>query len=718
MKLIVHNVFKDANGIEMVTISTVEDTEVKKNVTVEQVVKTLSDGVVSISNKEEFYTKLTELRSLKSDKENKKLELRSLINTLNKARYSYEQLNTEIMSNKEYDELYDKLAKLEAETGIRYSDSPTINVGYEVVSKLEKKQHDSSMLSLDKTKDVSAIAQFCGNNECVTSWKMDGLTVVVTYNNGKLVEAVTRGNGEIGEVVTHNAKRFKNLPETIPYKNKLVVRGEAVITYPDFEAIKRSSAEAEEYKNPRNLCSGSVRTLDSKVSSSRNVRFYGFKLVNWEEIGVSKYSGQLAFLEDTGFDVVQHMVHVGKVESVVKAFESAIDKCIIPTDGLVTTYNDCKYGESLGNTSKFPRHSLVLKWSDEEAETKLIKIEWSPSRTGLINPVAVFEPVDLEGSTIERASVHNISIVRQLKLGYGDRLNVYKANMIIPQVSANLDRTGTCKIPDSCPICGGPTEINIDGRSFVETLYCRNRCQSSGVSRYSHFVSRDAMNIDGVSDATISDMVEIGLLTEFSDFYDLHAYEDQLSQIDGYGPKKVSNILKSIDKSRSVKLPNLIYALGIPNVGLATAKMICKHFKYDSNKVFLAKENQLMAIDGIGYVIANSFSQYFSEESNVNEFINLYKQLNIVSDDASSGSSMAGITVCVTGSVNIFKSRRDVQNAVESLGGKLTSAVSASTNYLVTNDTTSGSAKNKAAKQLGVEILTEEEFISKFNIRV
>lgn len=659
----------------------------------------------------------------KTNTNNSKIDrMHELVTILNKARKVYEQGTDEIMSNYEYDKLYDELTALEHELNTVLSNSPTINVGYEVVSDLPKKAHKEPMLSLGKTKDRESLVSWLNGKEGILSWKLDGLTVVLTYENGRLTEAVTRGNGEIGEVVTPNVKQFVNVPRQIAFDGRLVLRGEAVIRYSTFNKINAGLGPNEEkYKNPRNLCSGSVRQLDSSITAQRNVEWYCFNVVEWEGSTINEIDKQFERLELLGFKTVEHrVVNASNILNTIKQFEEVVTnkKYDIPSDGLVLTYRDKQYGMSLGRTAKTPRHSIAFKWADEIAESTIEYIEWSPSRTGLINPVAVFKPVDIEGSTVSRASVHNVSIFAELELGYGDRVSVYKANMIIPQIADNLDRTGTCEIPATCPCCGCETEVHEDPKSGVLTLWCMNaNCDAKGNRLMEHFVSRDAMNIDGISTATLITLSDEGIITDLPSIYHIHEHRDEIVNLDGFGITSFMNMCAAIDKSREVKVANLIYAMGIPNIGLATAKLICKHFGNDLYSIVSAKYYQLIEIEGIGDVIAQSFVDYFDDEDNVDQFVRLVKELKLIQEEVNTNTEMAGVTICVTGDVYIFPNRRAIKELVENLGGKLTGSVSKSTSYLVTNDTTSGSNKNKAAAAYGIPILTEQEFIDKFNLQ-
>lgn len=649
--------------------------------------------------------------------------IHELVNLLNKARYAYEQEDEEIMSNYEYDKLYDELKALEEETGTVLNNSPTVNVGYEVVSDLPKKTHQTPMLSLEKTKERDELIAFLNGREGVLSWKLDGLTVVLTYDNGVLTEAVTRGNGEVGEVVTANAKTFENLPRKIAYTGHLVLRGEATISYADFEAINNSLPVGEEpYKNPRNLCSGSVRQLDSSITAERHVNWTCFNIESYDGNLVNEVDKQLEAMKMLGFDVVEYeVVNPSNLLEAIDRFEAKIINKEMgrPSDGLVLTYRDKAYGKSLGRTAKAPRHSKAFKWQDETAVTTVTGVEWSVGKSGVITPVIEFVPTDIEGSTVSRASSHNVSIFLDMEFGIGDEIEVYKANMIIPQVSENLTRSGTCEIPGICPCCGCPTEIHEDPKSGVYTLWCMNAdCEAKGNRLFKHFVSRDAMNIDGISGSTLETLSEAGIITDLPSIFHLDQHQSEIINMSGFGQKSYINMVTAINNARNVKLANLIYSLAIPNIGLATAKLICKHFNYDLADTVAATYDDLINIEGIGDVIADSFVGYFNDEANLDQFIRLVKELNIIHEEISSDTSMSGVTICVTGDVYIFPNRRAIKDLVESKGGKLTGSVSRSTNYLVTNDTTSGSRKNKAAQEYGIPILTEQEFIDKFNLDV
>ena len=646
--------------------------------------------------------------------EQKRQRMQELIAILNEAGKAYYQNAEEIMSNLQYDKLYDELVELEKELGVTLANSPTVNVGYEVLSELPKERHEKPMLSLDKTKDVERLKEFLGDQKALISWKLDGLTIVLTYRDGVLQKAVTRGNGEVGEVITNNAKVFQNVPLHISYKGDLILRGEAVIGYRDFEKINAEIEDVDaKYKNPRNLCSGSVRQLNNEITAKRNVKFFAFSLVKADGVEFqNSRKEQFAWLASQGFDVVEHYeVTADTVEEKVAFFAKKIEKNDFPSDGLVLVYDDIAYGQSLGTTAKFPRDSFAFKWADEIRETKLLEMEWSPSRTGLINPVAIFEPVELEGTTVSRASVHNISIMEELELGIGDRIQVYKANMIIPQIAENLTRSGVKDIPKHCPVCGGETEIRQVNNA--KSLYCTNpECQAKHIKSFALFVSRDALNIDGMSEATLEKFIMNGLIKEYADIFHLDRYEEEIKSMEGFGEKSYNKMQASIEKARTTTLPKLIYSLGIANIGLANAKIICKEFDYDIEKMKMASPEELSAIDGVGEVIANAFVDYFKDERHVKEVDRLLKELIIPKEEQNTETQIfAGMNFVITGSVEHFKNRNEVKEVIESKGGKVTGSVTSKTNYLINNDTTSGSSKNKKARELGIAIISEEEFL-------
>lgn len=644
--------------------------------------------------------------------------MKELINILNKASYEYYQNDSSKLSDFEYDKLYDELVELEKSTGIVLANSPTQNVGYTVLSNLTKIKHDEKILSLDKTKEPEKLKSWLENQQGMLSWKLDGLTIVLKYNNGELVQAITRGNGEVGEDITHNAKVFKNIPLKISYKDELVVRGEGIISFSDFKRINEELDEDESYKNPRNLCSGTVRQLNSEICAKRNVMFYGFTVFKANDVDFGdKKSNQLLWLKELGFDIVYNkIVNADDIIESIYEFENKIPENNFATDGLVLTYDSISYSGSLGTTAKFPKDSIAFKWKDETAETILRNIEWNTSRTGLINPVAVFDSVELEGTTVNRASVHNVSILEDLKLGIGDTIKVYKANMIIPQIAENITKSGNYEIPANCPVCGGETEVRTirDGKA----LYCTNpNCSAQRIRSLSHFVSRDAMNIEGFSEETIKKFVEKGFISDYTDIYNIEKFAEEIKNIDGFGEKSYNNLIKSIENSKKPELPNFIYALGINHVGLSNAKLLCKNINYDINKLFTISQEELVEIDGFGDIIAHSICSYFGDCKN-KELI--YKMLDIISfaevevSYESENMNVKEKTFVITGDLNEFKNRKELQLKIEALGGKVTGSVTKKTNYLINNDILSESSKNKKAKELGIPIITEEQFIKEF----
>ena len=639
--------------------------------------------------------------------------MKELIPVLQKAAKAYYQEDREIMSNFEYDKLYDELEALETETGVTLAGSPTVSVGYEALEELPKEAHETPMLSLDKTKDVEALRDFVGDQKTLLSWKLDGLTIVLTYGDGKLQKAVTRGNGVVGEVITNNARVFKNIPLQISFKGELVLRGEAIITYSDFEKINEEIEDVDaRYKNPRNLCSGSVRQLNNEITARRNVHFYAFSLVRAQGVDFqNSRKKQFQWLRNQGFDVVEYrMVTRDTLDKAMDYFAGQVAKNDFPSDGLVALYDDIAYGDSLGSTAKFPRNSYAFKWKDETRETTLKEIEWSPSRTGLINPVAIFEPVELEGTTVSRASVHNISIMKELQLGIGDRIQVYKANMIIPQIAENLTRSGKLEIPDTCPVCG--KEARVVKTNEVESLYCMNPdCQAKKIKSFTLFVSRDAMNIDGLSEATLEKFILKGFIKDFGDIFEIGKFREEIVEMDGFGEKSFDNLMASLEKARHTTLPRLLYSLGIANIGLANAKMICKEFHYDLEKMVQATAEEISSIEGIGPVIAKTYTEYFSDEENMRKFRHLLSHLELEEVKQESRLTLDGKQFVITGSVNHFANRAELKEYIEQRGGKVTGSVTSKTDYLINNDATSNSSKNKKARELEIPILSEEDFL-------
>ncbi|MDD3570395.1 MAG: NAD-dependent DNA ligase LigA [Lachnospiraceae bacterium] len=642
--------------------------------------------------------------------------MKQLIDILNDASKHYYQLADTIMTDYEYDKLYDELVALEKKTGITLSGSPTKSVGYTVLSGLTKIKHDSRMLSLDKTKEIGRLKEWLGNKEGILSWKLDGLTIVLKYNNGELVQAVTRGNGEIGEDITHNARVFKNIPVKIAFRGELVLRGEGVIAYSEFKKINEELSDDEKYKNPRNLCSGTVRQLNSEIAAKRNVMFYAFSLVsaNGKEFDDFK-THQMDWLLSLGFDVVEHKIVTAQtIEDTVKEFEEKITHNDFASDGLVLTYNSISYGKSLGETSKFPKDSIAFKWADETAETILREIDWSTSRTGLINPIAVFDPVELEGTTVNRASVHNLSILKELQLGIGDTIKVYKANMIIPQIAENITKKGNMEIPKVCPVCTGETEVRSlkDG----EALYCTNpNCNAQIIKSLVHFASRDAMNIEGLSEETLRKFVKNGFIENYTDIFKLNRFEEKIKAMEGFGEKSYNNLISAVEKAKNTQLPNFIYSLGINQVGLNNAKLLCKNSKYNIENIKNFTEEELIEIDGFGQVIAHSIKSYFSNERNLfllDEALKYITPQKII--ETQENLKLEGINFVITGDVEYFKNRKELQEKIETMGGKVTGSVTSKTNYLINNDAFSASSKNKKAKELNVPIITENQFIQQF----
>lgn len=609
--------------------------------------------------------------------------------------------------------MYGQLEKMEKDTGIVLADSPTVNVGYEAVDSLPKETHETPMLSLDKTKDREVLREFIGSHKTLLSWKMDGLTIVLTYDHGELEKAVTRGNGAVGEVVTNNARVFRNVPLKIPFQGRLILRGEAIIRYSDFQRINQSIEDVDaRYKNPRNLCSGSVRQLNNQVTAERNVYFYAFSLVSAQDVDMhNSREFQMEWMKNQGFDVVEYkIVTAGNLDEAMDAFAAAIETNDFPSDGLVALYDDIAYGDSLGSTAKFPRNSFAFKWADEIRETTLREIEWSPSRTGLINPIAVFDPVELEGTTVSRASVHNVSILKELELGIGDTIQVYKANMIIPQIAENLTRSSNLKIPETCPVCG--QEARVIRENDVESLYCMNPdCVAKKIKAFTLFVSRDAMNIDGLSEATLEKFIARGFIHDFGDIFEIGKYRDEIVDMEGFGEKSFENLMNSLEKAKETTLAKVIYSLGIANIGLANAKVICRHFDDDLEKIRCADQEEISGIDGIGPVIAKSLSVYFKNEENNRKLDHLMGHLHLHREEASGKQIFAGVNFVITGSLEHFANRGQAKKLIESFGGKVTGTVTGKTNYLINNDKASNSSKNKKARELGIPVISEQDFL-------
>ena len=632
-----------------------------------------------------------------------KNRIEELVKKLNEASKEYYSNDREIMSNREYDALYDELLELEKKTGITMSNSPTVRVGYEAAESLPKEQHPSPMLSLDKTKSVDELASWLGSKEGILSWKLDGLTVVLTYEDGRLEKAVTRGDGTTGEVITNNAKVFENIPLTIPHKGKMVLRGEAVISYSDFEDF------AGEYKNPRNLCSGSVRQLNNEITASRHVSFYGFSMSEGPEFEFRRE--QLKWLEEQGFQVVESvLVDAKTIAAAVQGFADKIANYDIPSDGLVLAFDDINYGKSLGMTAKFPRDSIAFKWQDEMRQTRLENVLWNASRTGLINPIAVFEPVELEGTTVSRASVHNVSIVEELALGIGDLISVYKANMIIPQIEQNLTKSGTIKPPENCPVCGAKTQIH--DVSGIKTLHCPNEeCPAKRVKAFTHFVSRNAMNIEGLSEATLEKLIDRGIVRDFADLFKLSSRREDIVELEGFGDRSFDKLVEAANKASHTTPDRILYALGIPGIGAANGKMIAKACQNSWQIIESLSHEDLVAIEGIGDIMAQAYTDYFANERNRDIVANLLDVLNMDESFTESATVLGGKTFVITGSLEHFENREACKTRIEELGGKVAGSVSKKTDYLINNDINSNSSKNKKAKELGVPIITENDFL-------
>ncbi len=645
--------------------------------------------------------------------EEKRERIDILTEKLNEASRAYYTEGAEIISNLEYDEMYDELLSLEAETGYIRNDSPSVNVGYETGSGLTKVVHEIKMLSLNKTKDRDELREWLGGREGLLSWKLDGLTVGLTYENGRLVQAVTRGDGNEGELITANALTVRNIPKSIPHKGRVMVRGEAVIRYSDFEKINETIDEADaKYKNPRNLCSGSIRQLDPSVTAGRRISFYAFALTQSEDVVFHKRSDAMNWMKNQGFETVDWELTDGEgLSAAIDRYESAIPDFDIPSDGLVLTLEDLDYAATLGETAKFPRDSMAFKWRDQQAETVLRGIEWSPSRTGLLNPVALFDPVELEGTTVTRASVHNINIMEDLALGIGDVIRVYKANMIIPQISENLTRSGKMEIPSECPVCGGETVINDD--EGTKTLHCVNPgCIAKQVKKFSHFVSRDALNIDGLSESGLLKLIGIGALRSFPDLFRLDAFRDEIVEIEGFGPKSCDKLIESAKRASRTTPARLLYALGVPGIGTANAGLIAASCRNKWSDMVSLDEESLTDIDGIGPVLAHDYVEYFSDEQNRAVTEELVSILEIDESYKAAGGALEGMTLVITGSLEHYSNRSELKAEIESAGGKVAGSVSSKTDYLVTNNPGSGSSKNRTARELGIAIITENELRS------
>lgn len=654
--------------------------------------------------------------------------IKHLVNELNKYRNAYYNENKSLISDREYDAMFDRLQALEDETGIILSNSPTKTVGFESVSKLNKVKHNHPLLSLGKTTDLKEFEDYFDNRSCILMGKLDGLTCSIIYQNGKFIRAESRGNGEVGEDITHNARMFINLPMEIPYDGELIIDGECIITRTDFDKI--NLRENTEYKNPRNLVSGTVRQLNNEVVKNRNVHFIAWKLFsminsNGESDLPSEHSDCFEFLEMAGFDVVPYRKYqkTGYSDKAIEIeIESLKEECNekqIPIDGIVGMFNDISYGLSLGNTSHHPRHSLAFKFYQEDNETTLEDIEWSTSRTGLINPVAVFEPIEIDGTTVTRATLNNVSIIKELELGIGDTITVIKANQIIPKITQNLTRSGTYKLPTVCPCCGKEVEIRSDnGR---EMMYCINkRCPAILHDKIANFASREGMNIVGISDERLKSLMQHGYITSFRSLYDLSPYRSAIIKIPGWGESSFDNLIEAIEQSRHCNLANVIVALGIPSIGKTAAKMLERHIvemtRYNNNTNYLGSfinnainDHDWSDVPGIGKPTSDAINTYVQE--NVREISDLAEELYVeVEEIKEKNNSLKGATFCITGKLIHFANRNALVEDIESNGGIVVSGVTAKTQFLITNDKTSGSSKNKAAEKYGTRIITEEEY--------
>ena len=635
------------------------------------------------------------------------VRIRSLIDILNKANEAYYYHDNEIMSNKEYDDLYDQLIQLENESGIIYSDSPTQNLGEHIYSSLPKVKHESPMLSLDKTKDRDALREWLGNKEGVLSWKLDGLTVVLTYENGKLEKAVTRGNGAIGEEITENAKFFKNVPLRIPFKGKLILRGEAVISYHDFETI--NVEEQGRFKNPRNLASGSIRALDTNQVKKRKVQVIIFEVIQGSEANL--VTDKFTWISHLGFKPVDYeVVNADNILEKIQDFENRITSNNIPSDGLVLTFNDTAYGRSLGTTGKFPKHSMAFKWQDEVEETVLRSVEWNTSRTGLINPVAVFDPVYLEGTEVSRATLNNVSYIKDLQLGIGDTIEVYKSNMIIPTILSNKTKSNNLIIPVVCPTCG--MQARLIRSNNTEILQCMNLdCPARFLNKLIHFCSRDAMDIQGLSIKTLEFVIKQGWVNNFLDLYNLQNYERKWAMMRGFSTVSVRKYLAAIENSKKTESARFLYALGIPKIGRHQSQSLIQVYKSWDAFIQAVKSNtDFSHIDGVGDCLNQNIHNWYNGFYKQDQIEKLASLMIFEDQEITTSDILKGKTFCITGKLNMFANRSDLVKFIEQQGGKVSGSVSKNTDYLINNDKGSNSSKNKKAIELGVSIITESEF--------
>ena len=649
-------------------------------------------------------------------------EMKELINKLNQYSYEYYTLGKPTISDTTYDGLYDKLIKLEEETGVVLSNSPTQNVGNVTLSKLEKTTHEYPMLSLDKTKSIDTLNNFRKNKDTILMLKMDGLTIDLVYDEkGNLIEGSTRGDAFIGENITHTVKTFSNIPLKINnnFNKTIHIIGEAIIDYDTFDNINSKLSDNDKYKNPRNLVSGTVRQLNSKVCKDRNVKFVGYIV---EGLNIPSKLYQLKLIKELGFETVEYQIILSNnekeyLESKIDYLRELASNKKLPIDGMVLMYNNIKYGKSLGNTAHHPLHSIAFKFENDVEFTKLINVEFNVSRTGRVNPIALFNPVELYGTTVTRATLNNLSILKSLQLGLGDEIGVTKANEIIPMITDNLTKSNTLVIPEVCPVCGEPLIIKNDTNS--EFLYCQNpNCKAKLVQSIFNYCNRDAMNIVGLSEKSIEKFIEKGFIKSILDIYSLDKYKKEIIHMEGFGLKSYNKLIDSIEKSKQCKLENFIYALGIPNVGLQTAKNIVKFVEGDVrtklNTLLMFCENiKWLKMNDCGESLKNSLIQYFNNEENNKLVFELSNLLSFIEDNPKKNNnvSLEGKTFVITGKVHIYKNRNEIKDIIESLGGKVSGSVSSKTDYLINNDINSNSGKNKTAKELNIPIISEEQFV-------
>lgn len=639
------------------------------------------------------------------------------VRELNRASEAYYNTEQPIMSDAEFDNKLEELRQWEEETGIILANSPTHNVGYSVADELKEVEHNHPMLSLDKTKSVDELIEFIGNKNCFLSVKADGLTTSLHYINGKLIGAETRGDGVRGTECLQNVLTMKNVPKEIPYKEELIIDGETIIGWDTFREINDNLPEDKKYKHPRNLVSGSLQLLDSKEAASRNMRFIAWRVIKGFEHKTP--SEDLFKAKDIGFEIIPILKspRINKKEELtilLNHIRESADSHNIPYDGAVMAVDDYKIAESMGRTDKFFRHSLAYKYEDELFETVLTDIEWNTSKTGLINPVAIFQSVDLNGAITTRATLHNITYIKDMMLGIGDRIRVYRSNMVIPKVHDSIDKSGNFSIPDKCPICGHPTRIIKENDS--EVLMCENPdCNGKLLGKLVHATSRNALDIENLSETTIEKFINLGWLNSIQDIYHLSDHENEMKTLDGFGKKSVEKLLSSVEKSRKTSLERFIYSLSIPLIGKSASKdisKICKDSFDDLVDLMKSSPEKLLSIDGFGTTMMNSVAKWWYENSLwvyelSKEFA--FEKSQPVSNEAS--STLEGKTFVVTGSVHHYKNREELQKDIISHGGNVASSVSAKTSYLINNDVNSTSSKNQKAKSLNIPIISEKDFL-------